>query len=253
MRFIVILIMFFPLIGISQDSQEEPIKDNSKPTNVYSQIDNFLQFDTNPDFNTFGYNPRISYAPNADNSLVLEVPLLYSTKTNKFGLSDIRLRYFFIPYRDYTKFIGSFGTSIDIIVPTGKFEDGLGSSSWRVSPGVIIGLILNESQTISIFPNLSYIYTTKPTTDLIPDNLKENDHGINFRIISSFVLSNNAFFLVTPIYDVKDIDDVKEDSFQIELETVFDILKDKYQVGTFYKGNFLHQTHTFSLYFTVFL
>ena len=243
----------FILLSCFQVHGQDVSKDNSKPTNVYSQIDNFLQFETNPSYNTFGYNPRISYAPNPDNSFVLEVPLLYSTKTDKFGLSDIRLRYFLIPYRDYTKFVGSLGASIDVYAPTGTFEDGLGSSSWRVSPGIIMGLILNESQTISIFPNLSYIYTSKPTTDLIPDNLKETDHGINFQLISSFVLSDDAFILITPIYDMKDINDTKEDSFLFEIETVFDILKDKYQIGSFYKANFNDSMHTCSLYFTIFL
>jgi hypothetical protein len=80
-------------------AQEEEAKgkDNSKPTNVYSQVDNFLEFTRYEKYNTFGYNPRLSYTPNEDNALILEVPLLYSTLTDKFGLSDIRLRYFYIP------------------------------------------------------------------------------------------------------------------------------------------------------------
>ena len=80
MRIAAILFLIIPMALMGQD---EVAKDNSKPTNVYSQLDNFLQFETNPAFNTFGYNPRLSYAPNEDNSIVLEIPFLYSTKTNK--------------------------------------------------------------------------------------------------------------------------------------------------------------------------
>ena len=110
---------------------EEKEKDNSKPTNVYSQIDNFLQFESTPDFKTYGYNPRFSYAPNEGNSLVLEVPFLYSTLEGKFGIGDPRLRYFAIPYKDYTKFFGSFGAALDVFFPLGSYENGLGFWGWQ--------------------------------------------------------------------------------------------------------------------------
>jgi len=239
-------------VAIAQDTSAKE-KDNSKPTNVYSQVDNFLEFTRYKTYNTFGYNPKLSYTPNEDNALNIEMPLLYSTKTGKFGLSDIRLRYFYIPYRDYSKTFGAFGVSVDMFVPTGKFEDGLGSSSWRFSPGFTFGLILNQSQTISAFPVISYIYTTEPTASSIPEELREVDHGLNAQVITSFVLSEDAFILVTPIYDLKDIQDEKEDDFMIEIESVFDIAKDKYQIGAFYRGAFISESHTFRIFFTVFL
>lgn len=228
-------------------------KDNSKPTNVYSQIDNFLEFVTAPNYNTFGYNPKLTYAPSEKLSLVLEVPFRYHTETEKFGLGDIRFRTFYIPYKNYEKTFGSFGASIDLYAPTGRFEDGLGTSSWRISPGIIVGFILNEAKTISIFPNLSYTYTSQPSSPNVPDELNETDHGMTFQIINSFVISDDAFVLVTPIYDVKDINDKKEDEFILEIEPVFDLMKDKYQAGVFYRGAFVSKTHTFSVYFTIFL
>ena len=77
--------------------------------------------------------------------------------------------------------------------------------------------------------------------------------GLNIQIISSFVLSDDAFLLVTPIYDLKDIQDEKEDDIMIEVESVFDISKDKYQIGAFYRGAFISESHTFRIFFTVFL
>ena len=256
MRYLVlILIILICLSGVTvaQDAEPAKEKDNSKPTNVYSQVDNFLQFETHPDFNTFGYAPRLSYAPHEDHLFLLEVPLLYTTLTETFGLGDVRLRYFMVPYRDYTKFVGAMGAALDVFVPTGRFEDGLGSSSWRVSPGFTMGFIFNKAQTISAFPTLSYTYTSKPTTDLIPENLKEVDHGANLQILTSFVLNDDAFILFTPIYDVKDFTDVREDRFIFEVETVIDVMRDRFQVGTFYRGNVQDSIHTISVYFTVFL
>ncbi len=228
-------------------------KDTSKPTNVYSQIDNFLEYVASPSFNTYGYNPKLTYAPSDDLSLVFDLPFRYHDQTKKFGLADVRFRTFYVPYKNYEKTFGSFGASVDIYAPTGKYESGLGSSSWRISPGLIFGLILNESQTISMFPNVSYTYTSEPTAAGVPDKLKETDHGWTFQIINSFVLSDDMFVLLTPIYDVKDIKDSGEDEFIIEIETVFDVFKDKFQAGIFYKGTFESKVHTVSLFFTVFL
>ena len=248
-------IFFLAMMSIFEAviAQDDVPKDNSKPTNLYNQLDNLLQFKTTPNFNTYGYNPKLSWAPSEIFSLITEVPFLYNDKTKKFGLSDMRIRAFFVPYKNYEKTVGSFGASLDVGLPTGSFENGLGSSSWRISPGFIIGFILNKAQTISIFPNLSYTYTSEPSSPLVPEYLKETDHGFTFQVISSFVLSKNAFFLLTPIYDVKDFGDEKEDEFIIELEPVFDIMKDKYQVGFLYRGELSSSIHSFSLNFTLFL
>ncbi len=235
-------------------AQNDTVKvDNSKPTNVYSQIDNFLEYKKAPDYQTYGYNGRISYAANADNLILAEIPFRYHTETEKFGISDVRLRYFYIPYRDYSKTLGSFGASVDIYIPTGNYENGLGSSAWRISPGVIIGLMANKSGSISFFPSLSYLYTSKPTSELVPEELKEEDHGFTFQVVSSFVINEDMFVQITPIYDVKDISDTREDEFILEIEPVFDILKDKYQCGFFYRGEMVSKVHTFSLYMTIFL
>ena len=248
---IVLLCLVISTKSFSQENDDK--KDTSKPTNVYSQVDNFLEFVTAPDYNTFGYNPKLTYAPTDELSFVLEVPLRYHNKTEKFGLGDVRFRTFYVPYKNYEKTLGSFGASIDVFAPTGKYEDGLGSSSWRVSPGIVVGFILNKVQTISIFPNLSYTYTSKPSSENVPVELQETDHGITFQITNSFVLNEDMFVLVTPIYDVKDIDDEKEDELILEIEPVFDLFKDKYQAGVFYRGAFESKTHTASLFFTIFL
>ena len=110
-------------------------------------------------------------------------------------------------------------------------------------------MILNKSQTISLFPIISYNYTSRPTTKLIPEDQKEEDHGINIQLQSSFILSDDAFILITPIYDIKDLKDEREDEFLLEIEPVFDIMQDKYQVGGFYRGAFESNVHTFRFFF----
>lgn len=72
-------------------------------------------------------------------------------------------------------------------------------------------------------------------------------------MISSFILSEDAFLLVTPIYDIKDLEDEREDDFLVEIESVFDIMKDKYQIGEFYWVACQSNSRTFRAFFTVFL
>ena len=98
-----LLLCCFLVMSVSNlYGQEEAgkVKDNSKPTNVYSQVDNFFDAPISPNSTPFGYIPTLSSAPNEDNSLTLELPFLFSTKTDRVGLGDIRVRYFYIPYRD---------------------------------------------------------------------------------------------------------------------------------------------------------
>lgn len=241
------------LIFLAATSALAQERDNSKPTNLYSQIDNFLEYTNTPKFYTLGYNMRLSIAPNEALSFITELPLRYQSETAKFGFGDIRLRTFWVPYKDYNKTLGSFGASLDIFAPTGDFDKGLGTSSWRFSPGLIVGFILNKSQTISIFPNLSYTYTTAPSNENVPEFLKEPDHGMSFQIITSFMIPRTGFILVTPIYDIKDFGDVSEDEFLLEIEPVIDFAGGKYQGGVFYRGAFQSNQHTFSLYFTLFI
>ena len=76
---------------------------------------------------------------------------------------------------------------------------------------------------------------------------------MSLQFISSIIINDDAFVQITPIYDVKDIKDAREDEFILEIEPVLDILRDKYQIGAFYRAEFESKTHTFRLNFTIFL
>ncbi len=87
----------------------------------------------------------------------------------------------------------------------------------------------------------------------VPVELQEEDHGFTAQIVSSFLINEKAFIQITPIYEVKAIDDTREDEFILEIEPVIDIMGSKYQCGVFYRGEFESRVNIFSVYFTVFL
>ena len=97
MRTIVLLIAILALTPAVLKAQEESI-DASKPTNFYSLLDNTIENTSSPGQNVFGYRGKLMLAPSEKHLVLAEVPLLYNDRTEKFGLGDIRGRYFYLPY-----------------------------------------------------------------------------------------------------------------------------------------------------------
>lgn len=225
--------------------------DASKPTNFYTQLYNHLEIESrkNGD-NVLGYRAELMLAPSEAHLILAELPVLYHSGTEKFGIGDFRARYFYLPYKNYDKFVGAFGPSVDVFAPTGNFENGLGSSSWLVQPGITVGLMASEA--IQLFPILSYQFTSKPGTNTIPDFAKKEQHGISFQIITPIVFSEKFFMQVTPIYTASNISEQRQDRYIQELIAQY-ALKSNLQLSAFYRGVFKDDNHTARLALVVFL
>ncbi len=257
---LLLFVQLFPAAARAQEKEkvkgavEEMVEevDASKPTNLYTQWQNTLEWQDLNNANVFGYRALFSLASADQNHLaVVEVPLLYHDGTNKFGFGDIRLRYFGIVYKDYSKLFGAFAPSIDLFIPTGNFDNGLGSSSWRISPGLAVGLIF--SQTFQTFPIVSYLLTTKPSAASIPDEQKKTRHGLTLQSITVFNF-DSWFFWVTPIYVMPDLSDGSiKNQFILELRPSTRVIDGKYQFAIFYRGNFETEVNTWRLAFNLFL
>jgi hypothetical protein len=224
--------------------------DASKPTNFYTFLDNSLELTNSSNQNVFGYRGSLTYSPSGDHLFLGELPLLYNDRTRKFGVGDIRVRYFWLPYKDYSQFIGAFGPSIDIFLPTGSFEDGLGTSSLIFSPGITVSLM--AADWIQFFPILSYQFVSKQTTDIIPESQKKVRNGITFQVLTSVVFSSVFFMQFTPVLSRNDFDDERADRFSQEILAVYTI-KEGLQVSSFFRGNFKDKVYTYRIGLTVFL
>ena len=244
------LIVTLLLLGLWNFAQDEVI-DASKPTNFYTQLNNQLEYNSKPTGgNVFGYRGEIQFAPSEAHLILAELPLMYNDKSDAFGLGDMRLRYFYLPYKNYDKFLGAFGPSVDVFFPTGNYENGLGSSSFLVQPGVTVGLMIAD--WIQMFPILSYQYTSKPTASSIPDISKIESHGISFQVITPVVFSKKFFMQITPIYTASNINIERQDRYIQELFAQYAITA-KLQASAFYRGVFKDEDHTFRLGLVVFL
>ena len=237
---IILIIAFLLSSTVSLLAQEEI--DASKPTNFYTLLENNLEYNSRDNGgNIFGYRAQLIYPPSDEHLFLAEAPLLYNDQSEKFGLGDFRLRYFWLPYKDYSQFFGAFGPSIDIFAPTGSFEDGLGSSSWVVTPGVMGALMFAE--WIQAFVVLSYQFTSKPTTDLIPEDQKKDRSGITIQSITPVVFSDDFFIQVTPIYAINDFDDSSSGRYIQELLAQYAV-SSTIQISAFWRGVFEDNDHT---------
>ena len=245
------LIGLMSILSLDVIAQEEQAIDASKPTNFYTQLINNLEYTSRPvGGNMLGYRAEILFAPSEAHLILGELPLLYNDRTEKFGLGDLRVRYFWLPYKNYDKFFGAFGPSVDIFAPTGSFKDGLGTSSWVIVPGFTVGLMAAE--WIQFFPILSYQYISKPTTDAIPEAQKESKNGITFQVITPVIFSDKFFMQITPIYRASDLGDERQDRFVQELFAQY-AASAKVQLSGFFSGNFQDDTYSVRLGLVVFL
>jgi hypothetical protein len=247
--FLFLFLLFTSNLSLAQDTEEIDV---SKPTNLYTQFQSTLEWQDQKNANLYGYRGIFSLASPDQNHLgVLEIPLLYHDQTKKFGLGDIRMRYFGILYKDYSKLFGVFAPSVDVFIPAGKFENGLGSSSWTISPGLAAGLIFSPS--FQTFPIVSYLLTTKPGTEMIPEDQKKTRNGLTFQSITVFKFTSWSLW-VTPIYILPDLGDSSlKNQFVMEIRPSTQAINGKFQLAVFYRRNFETKASTLRAALVLFL
>ncbi len=252
-KYFKIIGLFLISISVFQDvsAQDEVDEiDASKPTNFYNTLDNSLEFSQRPNANVFGYRGNLTFALSESHLLLAEVPLLYNDATKHFGLGDLRARYFWLPYKNYDKFFGAFGPSLDVFAPTGNVDKGIGTGSWVISPGLTLGLMVAD--WIQVFPIVSYQYVSKSKTDLIPEDQKMDAHGLSIQAIVPIILSDEFFISVTPIYRLNNFSDKGSERFVQEFAAVY-VLNEKIQLTSYFSANSKDDLYVFRLGTTIFL
>lgn len=190
------MLLIASCLNMQANAQQKTEIDPSKPTNFYNSVNSALEYvGRGEGGNQMGLRLNLVLAP-SDRHLVLgEIPLLYNDQSKAFGLSDIRVRYFYLPYKNYSKFFGALGPSIDIIAPTGSSAKGLGTGRWTIAPGIAMGLMFSEK--LQVFPILSYQHMSKPV-------IAETAHsaapinGASLQFVTVIILSPKTYMNLTP-------------------------------------------------------
>jgi hypothetical protein len=217
--------------------------DPSKPTNQYTRLSNNLEYDfLRAGKRTYGYRANFIWAsPRQHHSLYVELPLLYATASKKFGLSDMRFRYYWVPYKNYSKKPGAFGFAIDSYIPTGKLDDGLGRNRWIVATGLSTGFVFGKFST---FPYVYYLYSSEINSDKISAVAKRSLHGYIIQSICVYNFSKKSYMDCTPIFMKNSYSNSGKDDFVVEGNYLYMVKKNKIQVGGFARRYFLGKTTT---------
>ncbi|NLR94454.1 hypothetical protein [Flammeovirga agarivorans] len=213
--------------------------DNSKPTNLYQRINAVAEFN---DSGTYGTRLIFNGVPKDNILYSIELPLLYKEgvegQKGKFGVGNIRARFFHVTHKNYAKTLGAFGYSVDVFVPG---QEGIGDNNLMISPGILVGVIATEK--VQFFPIISYQYRSNINTGAV-------QHGASFQVITPVKFNDNCFIRFTPIWQMPDF---RSSSISMAFETQFNyFISPKVQLQLFHLG---HEKfgNTFRIGTTIFL
>jgi hypothetical protein len=245
--------LFIALQVHSQDSTGAPKKniDPSKPTNLYTQVNLNLEYQHGKQKNLYGTRVTVQYAVNPDNLFLIELPFLYNDVTSKFGVGDMRIRYFNAIKRNITKSFIAIAPFADISAPTGSYKNGLGTSSWSLGAGVVFGFVV--SKKLSLFPGINYLHITKPNSDLISEANKFNSNGVGFQFNASYVINKQTFLFLNPIPVFINTNGNWQSSWTAECSFNRIIVPNKFKMNAGWYPNFTADVNTFRLGGTFFL
>lgn len=233
----IIALVFLTLAQVSF-AQDQTV-DASKPTNLYTQLNAAFEYQARDGSDWYGTRINVQYAFDADNLLLVEVPLLYNEGTSKFGLSDTRVRYFHALKRNITIRLIAIAPYVDITIPPGSTKNGLSLGIWSLAAGVVAGYVV--SPKIAMFPGVGLVH-------VIPTLGASSETGVNFQTNMSISFSQRAFLFVNPIVTI-----LEKTNWSSEFNFNYMITPNKLKVNLGYFPNFTNDINTFRLGATLFL
>jgi hypothetical protein len=239
-----ILISFFAgcILSLETNAQNStPGRiDPSKPTNFYTRLSNNLEYNIGKNGKrTYGYRANFAWASRRQHHwLYAELPLLYSNTFQKFGIGDMRFRYYWVPYRNYKKKPGAFGLAFDSYIPTGKSEIDLGRNRWIIAAGLSTAFVFGKFST---FPYFYYLYSGKIMSDKISPQNKKELNGYIIQTICVYNIDKKSYLDFTPIFMKNSYSNQGQNDIVLEGNYLYMIKKNKLQVGGFarryFRGN----------------
>ncbi len=237
-----LILLFIGHLQMNAQENEQGNVDASKPTNLYTQLNGAFEYQSNknsPDL--YGTRFNVQYAFDPDNLLLVEIPLLYNDGTEKFGLSDTRVRYFHALKRNISKRLIAIAPYADITIPTGSFKNGLGTNVWSLSAGMVAGYVV--SPKIAMFPGVGFVHITKPN-----DYIGKSQSGVNFQTNMSVSFSQRAFLFINPIVTV-----LSDTFWSGEFNFNYMVTPNKFKVNVGYLPNFTNDINIIRVGATLFL
>jgi len=236
--FLISFIFFFFLSSLKIAAQDTSGHiDPSRPTNAYNRLSNNIEYNLlKGGKKTYGYRANFVWASaNQHHSVHIEIPLLYATSSKKFGFSDFRFRYYWIPYKDYSKKPGALGFMVDSYLPTGSLNEGLGRGRWIIASGLSTAFVFGKFST---FPGISYLYSGEIMNNKIPAEARKALHGYIIQSICVYKFNKKSYLDFTPIFIKNSYSNSGKNDFVMEGNYLYMVKRNKIQVGCFARRYF---------------
>jgi len=233
-----LLSFFILIISLNLAAQKDTSRiDPSKPTNLYNRLSNSAEYNfLSNGKRTYGYRANWVWASaRQHHSAQLEIPMLYATSSKKFGLSDLRFRYYWIPYRDYTKKPGAFGVVLDSYLPTGSYSQGLGRGRWIVATGLSTALVFGRFST---FPIFYYLYSGEIMDHKVSVAGRQTLNGYMLQSIFVYKFNKKSYADCTPTLMKNSYSNGGKDDLVLEGNYLYMIKPNKMQIGCFFRRYF---------------
>lgn len=243
------------MISISVNAQETSENkkeiDPSNPTNLYTQVNGTFEYQSFEHNDIYGMKFNVQYAFNPDNLVLVDLPLRYNDGTNKTGLGDMRVRYYHVAKKKITKQFIAIVPYLDVSLPTGSYEKGLGSSAWSLGAGVLCGFVFNPK--VSFFPGINYAHSTKPSTDLIPENLKTTSEKIGFQFNATYKFTKRTFLSINPSPSFRITSGNWKTTWEGDLNFNHIVTPNKFKINAGWSPNFTDNINVFRIGATIYI
>lgn len=198
------ILYFFAFVSICLGAKDI---DPSNPTQMNTSLNPMVEYQSYNADSEPSYDNKIVKVEGQMSGpgilLLAEIGYGKSSFDDKSGMVDSRLRFFHLPYanEDENAFINAFGWSIDAFIPTGDYEDKLGSGSWVINPGVVSA---HNFSWGALYPNLMYEYTIADDSalkrSLDAQDVSDTSQAIKFDLNISPKMPAGWWLMLTPSY-----------------------------------------------------
>jgi len=234
LKFMVLIALSGPFILSAQDTSHHI--DPSRPINFYNRLSNSAEYNyLNSNRRTYGYRANLVWAShNQHHSAQLEIPLLYATSSKTFGLSDLRFRYYWVPYKNLARKPGAFGFAFDSYLPTGSYENGLGRGRWIATAGLSTAFAFGNFST---YPIVSYLYSSEVMSSKKSQGSEELN-GYQVQLICVYKFNKKSYFDCTPTFMKNSYSNAGNNDLVLEGNYLYMIKPNKMQIGGFFRRYF---------------
>lgn len=236
-----LLFCFVPFFAQAQEVQDTTKKiDPSNAGNLYTQVNTSFELKRSQgDRYMYGLRMNGQYAFNPNNMILFEVPVMYNDHTEKFGISDFRIRYYRAVMRNMSKTFTFLIPFADVSMPTGSFSKGLGTGRWSFGAGLILGVRISKS--FSLFPGISYVYVTKDRVELPID---DHSNGLSIQTNASLKFTKRLYAFINPIFTYTYSLSSWHPNWKAEVNLNY-MIKPTFKVNVGWSPDFTNTTHVF--------